>query len=70
MATPSSYDFETFYHAVCGDLTNKGEVHNMSKQFSLLADDNDRMKFVLEKNFTGSVHWRDFNYSPKDRLVL
>jgi len=67
MATPSSYDFETFYHAVCSDLNNKGEVQNMSKQFSLLGDDNDRIKFVLEKNFAGSVHWRDFNYSPKDR---
>jgi len=67
MAAPSSYDFETFYHAVCGDLTNKGEVHNMSKQFSLLGDDNERIKFVLEKNFAGSVHWKDFNYSPKDR---
>ena len=67
MATPSSYDFETFYHAVCGDLTNKGEVHSMSKQFSLLGDDNERIKFVLEKNFAGSVHWKDFNYTPKDR---
>jgi len=64
---PTSFDFETFYHAVCTDLQNKGEVHSMSKQFSLMGDDNERMKFVLEKNFTNSVMWKDFNFSPKDR---
>ena len=39
----------------------------MSKQFSLLGDDNERVKFILEKSFTNSVHWKDFNFSPKDR---
>eukprot|EP00092_Neocalanus_flemingeri_P020363 GFUD01022061.1.p1 GENE.GFUD01022061.1~~GFUD01022061.1.p1 ORF type:complete len:706 (-),score=132.76 GFUD01022061.1:307-2382(-) len=67
MGTQNPYDFETFYHAVCADLQTKGEVHSMSKQFSLLGDDNERIKFVLEKNFAGSVHWKDFNFSPKDR---
>jgi len=63
----SSYDFEHFYHAICSDLQGKGEVHNMSKHFSLLEDDNERMKFVLEKNFTSNLHWKDFNFTPKDR---
>ena len=63
----NQYDFETFYHAVCADLQNKGEVQSMSKQFSLLGDDNERVKFILEKSFTNSVHWKDFNFSPKDR---
>jgi len=66
-STPNSYDFETFYHAICAELQTKGEVHSMSKQFSLLGDDNERMKFVLEKNFASSVHWKDFNFTPKDR---
>ena len=67
MGTPSPFDFEKFYHDVCADLQNKGEVQNMSKQFSMLGDDNERIKFVLEKNFFGSVHWKDYNFSPKDR---
>ena len=59
---PTSFDFETFYHGICTDLQNKGEVgeftiyflilinclnlqvHTMSKQFSLMGDDNERMK--------------------------
>ena len=67
MGTQNPYDFETFYQAVCADLQTKGDIHSMSKQFSLLGDDNERIKFVLEKNFAGSVHWKDFNFSPKDR---
>ena len=67
MGHQTQYDFETFYHAVCGDLQTKGEVQSMSKQFSLLGDDNERVKFILEKNFTSSVMWKDFNFSPKDR---
>merc|ERR1719221_277265 len=39
----------------------------MSKQFSFLGDDSERVKYILEKSFTSSVMWRDFNYSPKDR---
>ena len=52
MGHQSQYDFETFYHGVCAELSNKGEVQNMSKQFSLLGDDNERVKFILEKNLT------------------
>jgi len=67
MGHQTQYDFETFYHTVCAELQTKGEVQSMSKQFSLLGDDNERVKFILEKNFTGSVMWKDFNFSPKDR---
>ena len=69
MGHQTNYDFETFYHAVCADLQNKGEVQSMSKQFSLLGDDNERVKYILEKNFTGTVMWKDFNFSPKDRQI-
>jgi len=67
MGSFSDYDFETFYHGVCSDLQSRGEVHSMSKHFSLLEDDNERMKFVLEKNFTNNLHWKDFNFTAKDR---
>jgi len=67
MGTSNPYDFESFYHAVCADLQAKGEVHSMSKSFSLLPDDDERVKFVLERNFTSSLHWKDYNFSPKDR---
>jgi len=67
MSGPSSYDFETFYHNICSELQTRGEVHNLSKQFSQLADDNERIKFVLEKNLVTGLHWKDLNYSSKDR---
>ncbi len=66
-------DFESFYHAVCSDLQNKGEVTSMSKSFAQLADDEQRMRFVLEKNFASAstlpfaARWGDFNFSRKDR---
>lgn len=47
-------DFESFYHAVCSELQNKGEVHSMSKSFALLGSDEDRIRFLLEKNFAGT----------------
>jgi hypothetical protein len=37
-------DFESFYHSVCSDLQNKGEVHSMSKLFSQLTTDDERMR--------------------------
>jgi hypothetical protein len=46
-------------------LSVQGEVQSMSKQFALMGDDCERMKFVLEKNFTSSLHWKDFNFSSK-----
>ena len=67
MGHQTQYDFETFYHSVCADLQSKGEVQSMSKQFSLLGDDSERVKYILEKSFTSSVMWKDFNFSPKDR---
>ncbi len=48
-----------------GGLSVQGEVQSMSKQFALMGDDCERMKFVLEKNFTSSLHWKDFNFSSK-----
>lgn len=29
-----------------------------------------RMKFVLEKNFTSNLHWKDFNFTAKVKLGL
>jgi len=43
MGSFSDYDFETFYHGVCSDLQSRGEVHSMSKHFSLLEDDNESL---------------------------
>ena len=37
-------DFEAFYHSVCSDLQNKGEVHSMSKLFAQLTSDEERMR--------------------------
>ena len=37
-------DFEAFYHSVCSELQNKGEVHSMSKLFSHLQTDEERMR--------------------------
>ena len=37
-------DFEAFYHSVCSDLQNKGEVHSMSKLFAQLTTDEERMR--------------------------
>ncbi|XP_023333559.1 SET and MYND domain-containing protein 4 [Eurytemora carolleeae] len=67
MGSLSPYDFEAFYHSICADLQTRGEVHSMSKQFSLMEDDNERMRFVLEKNLTNNLHWKDFNFTSKDR---
>lgn len=67
MGHQSQYDFETFYHAVCADLQTKNEVQSMSKQFSLLGDDYERIKFIMEKNLMNNTLWKDFNFSPKDR---
>ncbi len=72
---PLQQDFETFYHSVCSDLQNRGEVHSMSKLFATLTTDEERMRFVLEKNFGGAASsslsswgsWRDFNFAHKDR---
>ncbi len=75
---PLGQDFETFYHSVCSDLQNRGEVHSMSKLFATLGGDEERLKFVLERNFGGGNppgggglaswgSWRDFNFSHKDR---
>ena len=61
-------NFETFYHNICSDLQNKGEVHSVSKKFSHLPSDDERMKFVLEKDFSSNLAWKDFNFSPKDRV--
>eukprot|EP00095_Tigriopus_kingsejongensis_P007491 maker-scaffold580_size130538-snap-gene-0.31 protein:Tk07491 transcript:maker-scaffold580_size130538-snap-gene-0.31-mRNA-1 annotation:"set and mynd domain-containing protein 4-like" len=46
-----STDFESFYHAVCSELQNQGEVHSMSKAFAQLTTDEDRIRFLIEKNF-------------------
>ena len=72
---PLQHDFETFYHSVCSDLQNRGEVHSMSKQFATLTSDEERMRFVLEKNFGGAGtaglaswgSWSDFNFKHKDK---
>ena len=72
---PLQQDFETFYHSVCTDLQNRGEVHSMSKLFATLTTDEERMRFVLERNFGGGGttglaswgSWRDFNFVHKDR---
>jgi hypothetical protein len=61
-------NFESFYHNICSDLQNKGEVHSVSKKFSHFASDDERMKFVLEKEFSTNLNWKDFNFSPKDRV--
>ena len=61
-------NFETFYHNICSDLQNKGEVHSVSKKFSHFTNDEERMKFILEKDFSCSLNWKDFNFSPKDRV--
>ena len=61
-------NFESFYHNICSDLQNKGEVHSVSKKFSHLTNDEERMKFVLEKDFSSNLNWKDFNFSPKDRV--
>ena len=29
----SMQNFESFYHSICTDLQNKGEVHSVSKKF-------------------------------------
>ena len=42
--------FEAFYHSVCSDLQNKGEVHSMSKLFAQLTTDEERMRRVLTAN--------------------
>ena len=42
----------------------------MSKQFALMGDDCERMKFVLEKNFTSGLHWKDFNFCSKVGVML
>ena len=42
-------DFEAFYHSVCSDLQNKGEVHSMSKLFAQLTTDEERMRRVSSK---------------------
>ena len=47
MGSLSPYDFEAFYHSICADLQTRGEVHSMSKQFSLMEDDNERYCFIL-----------------------
>ena len=60
-------DFESFYHSVCSELQNAGEVHSMSKLFSQLATDEERLRFVLERNFGKNLWWRDFNFLHKDR---
>ncbi len=66
-------DFDSFYRKVCSDLQDRGEVHSMSKLFATLSCDEERMKFVLERNFGGSGGlsswgaWRDFNFAHKDR---
>ncbi len=73
---PLQQDFESFYHSVCSDLQNRGEVHSMSKLFATLTSDEERMRFVLERNFGGGGgtsgmtswgSWRDFNFAHKDR---
>ena len=46
MGSLSPYDFEAFYHSICADLQTRGEVHSMSKQFSLMEDDNERYCFI------------------------
>ena len=64
----SMQNFESFYHSICTDLQNKGEVHSVSKKFSHFSTDEERMKFVLEKDFGSSLNWKDFNFGPKDRI--
>ena len=51
MGSLSPYDFEAFYHSICADLQTRGEVHSMSKQFSLMEDDNERYCFVGGASF-------------------
>ena len=49
-SSSSPADFEAFYHSVCSDLQNKGEVHSMSKLFAQLTTDEERMRRVLTAN--------------------
>lgn len=60
--------FETYYHKICASLQSVGEVHSVSKVFSQLANDNDRVRFVLERNL-GSTLWcpKELNFQQKDR---
>ena len=50
----NSDDFESFYHNVCSELQNAGEVHAMSKLFALLETDEDRVRFILERNLANA----------------
>ena len=67
-ANRNNHNFESFYHNICSDLQKKGEVHSVSKKFSHFTNDEERMKFVLEKDFSSNLNWKDFNFSPKDRV--
>lgn len=60
-------DFEAFYHSICADLQTKGEVHSMSKVFAHFHTDEERMRFILDKNFAGVLRFQEYNFDPKDR---
>ena len=61
-------NFRLFLQNVCTNLRNRGEVHSVSKVFSQCATDDDRMRYVLEQNFTSCLRWKDHNYLRKDKV--
>ena len=59
---------ETFiFQNVCTNLRNRGEVHCVSKVFAQCSTDDDRMRYVLEQNFTNCLKWKEHNYVRKDK---